>query len=544
MTQVRDLMSSIVSRICREVNSPFSLAVLAAFNDDPSSLKKLDSELDPSLYLTSRSFAADYLCISFIKKYTGMATGVDLRGTALAGFKSAESMCERTNRRLTSGSPLSGDSEAAIRHARKKILDVIGPRPTVRIFDGCKWSAGATATLRRGSFPDDKMGPRPSVSAQALQYAILVLNHDAAWRSALTDGRPVAENDFEVVNYNKFVSVPKNAFTDRGICAEPTMNAFLQQGVGQFIRRRLRNVGIDLNDQTVNQSRAAWCHLVDEATIDLSMASDTMSRELVQLLLPPLWFRYLEDLRCPSTKLPDGTMVDLAKFSSMGNAYTFELESLIFWAIGSSFDETVTVYGDDIILSSECSSRFISTIEELGFRVNTQKSFTSGSFYESCGKHFFNGDDVTPIFQKEKLTSLSELVRCHNRVLRYGWRRPEVLLLCLRICGEIRRAAPDQPIVPFYADDGAFYAYPSDSGFLTEVVIEDFGRDGKLSVTALSQPIMYIPAKPGYMLAYKLRRGEQHSSTHPKGWDDHAVQPDSHYLRTVRIWLSSLLRAS
>jgi len=62
-----------------------------------------------------------------------------------------------------------------------------------------------------------------------------------------------------------------------------------------------------------------------------------------------------------------------------------------------------------------------------GFEINRDKSFFKGSFFESCGKHYFKGIDVTPIFQREVIDSVPSLFRHYNRVVRWSYTRETVL---------------------------------------------------------------------------------------------------------------------
>jgi hypothetical protein len=219
--------------------------------------------------------------------------------------------------------------------------------------------------------------------------------------------------------------VPKNAKIHRMIAAEPTGNSFLQQGVGRYIRRRLKAFGVDLNDQTINQELAFRCLADEMSTLDLNMASDTVCTNLVLLLLPPAWCDYIFDIRSPYSYL-NGAWYRLEKFSSMGNAMTFELESLIFWALCSVVCETrgpVSVYGDDLIVPRACYEDVVSTLTFFGFKINTEKSYYDGPFFESCGKQYHSLEDVTPAYQKEVvLTDLGQLIRMHNRLYRWGLR--------------------------------------------------------------------------------------------------------------------------
>jgi hypothetical protein len=202
------------------------------------------------------------------------------------------------------------------------------------------------------------------------------------------------------------------------------LNSYVQQGIGRYIRGRLLRSGVDLGDQTINQDLARWAYDYGLTTIDLSSASDTLCANLVKLLLPREWFELLDSVRCKFTEYK-GKRFALSKFSSMGNAFTFELETLIFYALISAAGSggVFSVYGDDMIVL-DCDYR--SALEVLtwaGFTINERKSFTAGSrFFESCGRHFFVGKEVTPCFQKDVCSRPHDYVRLHNRLVRAGIR--------------------------------------------------------------------------------------------------------------------------
>jgi hypothetical protein len=164
------------------------------------------------------------------------------------------------------------------------------------------------------------------------------------------------------------------------------------------------------------------------ATLDLSNASDTVSFELVKLVLPPLWFEALRALRSPST-LIEGQWCILEKFSSMGNGYTFELETLIFAALLTVMVRKlggvgllgvdVFVFGDDLIVPDEYASACVSMLKFFGFSLNLEKSFIGPvGFRESCGGDYFDGHDVRPHYLKKIVNEPVELVPDCNGIRR------------------------------------------------------------------------------------------------------------------------------
>lgn len=97
----------------------------------------------------------------------------------------------------------------------------------------------------------------------------------------------------------------------------------------------------------------------------------------------------------------------------MGNAYTFKLETLIFYALAVASAEelgvsystqgNLHVYGDDIIVPRVVYDLLTEVLSACGFTTNHHKSFKDGLFYESCGSDYFRGSPVRPIFFKEKI---------------------------------------------------------------------------------------------------------------------------------------------
>jgi hypothetical protein len=226
--------------------------------------------------------------------------------------------------------------------------------------------------------------------------------------------------------------VPKKSDIDRVACKEPEINVLLQKSVGNHIRRRLANwrYGQNLNDQTVNQELARRGVEERLATIDLSSASDSITRQLIINLLPFEWWSLLDDLRVKSTVLPDGSLHEMEMFSTMGNGFTFELESLLFYAITrtvcrlSGIKGRISVFGDDIIAPIAVVRRLSRVFHYFGFTMNPKKTHFSGLFRESCGKHYYGGFDVSPFYIRREVQQLPDLINLLNQVLEWdgrGW---------------------------------------------------------------------------------------------------------------------------
>jgi hypothetical protein len=238
-----------------------------------------------------------------------------------------------------------------------------------------------------------------------------------------------------ITHAGKLDFVPKDARSLRSIIVEPVLNGLAQKGIGTYLKSRmLRSVGLDLRDQNPNSVWACKGSLDGSiATVDLSSASDTVSWSLVALLLPDSWVDFLGSWRTGEIQVGDKT-VELHKFSSMGNAFTFELESLLFYAITSSvvdllgLKHDVRVFGDDIICPTDAYPRLEATLVELGFLVNSEKSFCKGPFRESCGADWLNGESIRPYYAK-KAWSERTLYTFHNFAVRNC--EPELAALLL-----------------------------------------------------------------------------------------------------------------
>jgi hypothetical protein len=148
------------------------------------------------------------------------------------------------------------------------------------------------------------------------------------------------------------------------------------------------------------------------ATLDMKEASDRVSNQLVGAMLYsfPTLNEAVQVTRSLRAQV-NGEIYDLAKFASMGSALTFPIESLVFMTLiflgiekvlrrpltqkdVSSFYGSVRVYGDDIIVPVEYVESVVETLQRFGAVVNTNKSFWTGKFRESCGEEFYAGYPV------------------------------------------------------------------------------------------------------------------------------------------------------
>lgn len=370
-------------------------------------------------------FKAEYLLKEFPSKFNdGDSRGAeDRKAAAIKKWLAAESRNAGTNLRVRFDECDFGytTSRELIAKARTFIAGIIGEEPPVDLFDLGEFTNGASTGIpRRPSAIAEKFVGKADVSSSCAVHFLRCLEESPAWKRVREDlGLGHNITDFSVM-----FTVPKNSDIDRVACKEPEINMYLQRAAGLFIRDRLRRRGgCDLQDQSVNRRLARQASLNgDLATIDLSSASDTITEALVWEIMPLGWAMLLDDLRVKQTRLPDGTMHNLNMFSSMGNGFTFELESLIFLALTratafySKIRGRISVYGDDIICPSALAPRLQRVFSWFGFKVNPKKSYWKGRFRESCGGHYYRGYDVTPFYIRAPMVTPRDLIHQLNQL--------------------------------------------------------------------------------------------------------------------------------
>lgn len=305
------------------------------------------------------------------------------------------------------------------------------------IWDGLRCGPGASLNAISYDFYSKLFSGPLSVTHESIHRSYRnYIARDPKW-SAAEEFRADSYGSALVVEGNRLSFVPKQRDISRIICIEPTLNMSGQLGIGEVLSRRLRQVfGIDLSKQPdrnrelarIGSRHGSFC------TIDLSSASDSMSLRMLRAVLPPEFLWWLEQFRSPTTQLPDGSRVELGMVSTMGNGFTFPLQTILFSCIVSAAARArgfrlwwprgddvgaVGVFGDDIILpthvhyfTSQNGEKFCETygmdlvrdvlrlLELLGFSINAEKTFFEGPFRESCGGDFFHGKYVRGVYIK------------------------------------------------------------------------------------------------------------------------------------------------
>lgn len=432
------------------------------------------TKFDPILHQHQSVDRFRRICLAqeFLRKADFLDTSIDRAAVARAGFLLSEAQCKTTNDRLdrfVGGNPvletaLQIEADKLFYRARAWIRRVLGTLPNDlhgrfgpgAVFESAEWRHKNSMTAY------DKLRNMPCVSHNVSSALVDHLVWETAFAHSWADACP--DRLLPRVRGNRFTTVPKDATKDRGIAIEPGINVLGQLAVGDLLKQKLRRVDIDLRGTSsrthpvlarlglelgrpwkgqhlhrnlAQESSVSGSH----ATIDLSNASDTVSLNLVKLLLPEEWFMLLSELRSPYTRYsPTGKKRDarwyrLEKFSSMGNGYTFELETLIFCslahAVGGRVGIDTFVYGDDIIVPEPISRDLLALLQFSGLTPNAGKTFTGDvPFRESCGGDYFLGHDVRPFYIKEDpYDSPSALIGLANNLRTWSlkWDMPELI---------------------------------------------------------------------------------------------------------------------
>lgn len=446
------------------LGSPRALSVWLLFSSgEHDQLVGLSICPEDYFFRDAQAFRVDYAATKLLSKCADLETSINTKEVALEQAAKAELQCESTNlliRSIRDGSVRNRHNSTWCR-AAQVISNILGPCPeTLDAFESVGWSPGRTSS----AFGDcisgvHKYTSRLDVTPSAFGVVRNHVNASPLWgQAALSADGPCSllRSGFTFVEGNTMTVVPKNAKTDRTICYEPHGLIPVQLMVGAYLKARLARAGINLKDQSINQRRAQLASRVGHlATIDLSSASDTICVELVRELLPPDWFALLNKLRSPVTTWPDSTMRRNQKFSSMGNGFTFELESLLFYALCSAVTSGVSVYGDDIIIPTEAYDDVVDVLTHAGFTPNMAKSFSYGPFRESCGFDGFRGLDCTPVYIRSSRSDFDWFVSFHNALRRWigvaPYREYAPFLKWIRTCSKA-------PLGPSGKGDGHYHA--------------------------------------------------------------------------------------
>lgn len=420
------------------IDSPLSLSVwlLYLHNEHDQIVLK---EIDHKSYNSVESFRDDYQAVRFLSKAKFLKLSVDPKLVAIQKYNDCEKLNAITNRAFVNRTAQcfkNNELATCLHGMTRKIHSILGSTPSAEEFiKNTAWGPGSTLSVKKDTSSNTKYRFENGITSDLFAFM-------KPWFSAATPlyASYLRFNDEDhnmlIQDSNTLTFAPKNAKTHRAILIQPGFNLFFQKSLGSSIRTRLKQrAHIDLRSKA--QEHLLICRQSSRdgkrVSVDFSSASDTICTELIREVSPHDWFCLLDVARC-KTRLPikgeSFRYITEEKFSAMGNGFTFELESLIFFAAACAVTEylglderEVSIFGDDVFINKEAYPLFIQFCESLGFTVNKQKTCSDGWFRESCGSYFYAGCDVKPLYLKDRISNVSSIFKLVNGVRRVSHSR-------------------------------------------------------------------------------------------------------------------------
>lgn len=280
------------------------------------------------------------------------------------------------------------------------------------------------------------------------------------------EAEEIRSNTFKsgIVKGSALTTVPKDSTKNRTTCTEPTLNMFYQLGMKEHLVKVLeRQLHWSNNAQPeINKSLARDSSVSGKlSTLDLKDASDSVSLQLCELLLPVSFMNMLRVIRSPCTEVNNKTY-DLSMVGTMGNGFTFHLMTLMFSSLIRSLYRlnniapimgvNYSVFGDDLIVVTGLVPDLVSALNASGFNLNMEKSFFTGNFRESCGGDFYHGHNVRGIYIKE-FNNETNVYDVFNRLHFWSIRNAINLRSTLRY---LKRLAVFRPVPRHESQDSGF----------------------------------------------------------------------------------------
>jgi hypothetical protein len=214
----------------------------------------------------------------------------------------------------------------------------------------------------------------------------------------------VASQYSDIILTARAAAVPKNRKSARIVASEPSCAMFAQLALMDALDDRMKHLKSKIC--TANQERHRRFlvrHCKNAVTLDLSDASDYISMELINAILPADWLTLLNGCRSQAVRLPDGSIHVLATYAPMGNGFCFRILSLVCGAIlATCCKQPWSDVGDDMICLDADYPAVVYALQACGLKLNHIKTCRGPHYLESCGLELFDGYNVTP-FKIKKL---------------------------------------------------------------------------------------------------------------------------------------------
>jgi hypothetical protein len=327
--------------------------------------------------------------------------------------------------RISSGMPVDTLSFRVLRKARQICKRILGDYNIEEHMQLCRFGRRSDVTNNyRSSYLDTKLeGPITGTTEHVRWFEDYLLT-DNLLREVLVKG----ENQYpsyQMCESSSITYVPKTYKAFRGVKKPTLIGSFYTYGLGKMLQRRLKKVrvykGLRLDIRRLQETHKRLVKRSSRdrilATADLSAASDSISWELLNWLLPRKWLKVVLFGRQRQINVEGYGQIPLHSVCLMGDGHTFPLQTLVFYSLVKAMEELtsngkhrlVSVYGDDLIYPSELHPFVRVVFPRLHLKLNEDKTYVTDYFRESCGADYCRGCDVRPFRPEAGSTELGGL---------------------------------------------------------------------------------------------------------------------------------------
>lgn len=256
-----------------------------------------------------------------------------------------------------------------------------------------------------------------------------------------------------LVDYSRITTVPKDNEKARVIITCPLLDMLYHRAIAHSLIKTMRNAfGITLSFS--QQIHKLLIQNLENATVDFANASNSNYLDTFDFLFEGTHLhRAIHQCRPHTVKYKE-KWHHLSMVAPMGCGFTFELMTFILLSVTRLLDGSSTVFGDDVIIAKGKAQHFIDLADRLGYKTNSKKTFTEGTFRESCGGFTSHGKYIKcfdfewaeDYFDAVVLMNKLRLVRRNVPILKQEYERLIKLVPLLTF----KVASDDHPVL----DDG------------------------------------------------------------------------------------------
>lgn len=375
-------------------------------------------------------------------------------------------------------SPGDYEPDSSFTRTCQLVADIVSG--TLGRFEPSEWrpkhGPGAVSEAKRGVSYKYDFQSWPEKLEPIFPYATFAFANESIWADHVQTTGGADGKDLP----SRLICVPKTQKGPRLIAAEPSAYQFCQQAIWSYLEGRVHRTWLSrfirFRDQRFNQEGARLGSISGNWTVDLSAASDRISLRLVERIFRRNLSLLLALHACRTSVLTQSICsketesVVLRKFSTMGSACTFPVQSLVFLVLSlgcvlyarnqkpspdriRALAGEIRIFGDDIVIPEDGGHFLLKLLPWLELKANDAKTHVSGNFRESCGMDVFKGFDVTPSYvldlaDSSKPESIVSTVSASNNFFRRGW---------WHAAEAIQSTVPSGTPIPLVAvDSGAF----------------------------------------------------------------------------------------